>query len=102
MRVLVMFDMPTKTKQDKKNYREFRKYLIKNGFDMLQFSVYSKLVKNNNQAKKTVADINNYLPVKGLVRVLIVTEKQYNSMYILLGEPRASEYLLTTEDIIEL
>ena len=51
MRVIVFFDLPTETAEDKKEYRNFRKFLIKKGFLMLQESVYCKLALN-----MTVAD----------------------------------------------
>ena len=102
MRILIMVDVPTQTNKEKKEYRLFRKYLIKNGFDMIQYSIYSKLVSDNNAAKREVALINSNLPSKGLIRALIITEKQYNSMYVLLGDATVSECILTTDDIIEL
>ena len=62
MRVLVFFDLPVVTGENKKEYRRFRKYLLKNGFLMLQESVYCKLALNGT-AVKTIADgihKNNY------------------------------------------
>ena len=46
MRILVMFDLPTETSEERRDYRKFRKNLIKNGFIMMQESVYVKLVMN--------------------------------------------------------
>ena len=48
MRLIVFFDLPTQTDKDLIEYRKFRNFLIKNGFIMMQKSVYSKLVLNNN------------------------------------------------------
>ena len=47
-----MFDLPTNTSEDRKNYTRFRKSLIKLGFDMLQYSVYARITKNNDDSKK--------------------------------------------------
>ena len=54
MRVIVFFDLPTETTEDKKNYRKFRKFLIKGGFLMLQESVYAKLALNYTQVEQII------------------------------------------------
>ena len=46
MRIMVFFDLPTLTAGNRREYAKFRKYLIKNGFIMLQESVYCKLALN--------------------------------------------------------
>lgn len=76
--------------------------LIKLGFDMLQFSVYSRITRNNDDARKYINKVKAILPPVGSVRVLQVTEKQYAGMIIMLGEKTPTENLLTTEDLIEL
>ena len=48
MRIIVMFDLPTLTNKDKRNYILFRKFLIKNGYMMLQYSIYTKIAINRN------------------------------------------------------
>lgn len=86
MRVLLMFDLPTITKQDLKNYRKFRKYLLTNGFLMMQESIYTKIVLNPSKANTVIKNLKINIPNKGLIQVLVITEKQYNDMIILLGE----------------
>ena len=102
MRIIVMFDLPTATTEDKREYLHFRTGLIKLGFDMLQFSVYSRITRNNDDARKYINKVKAFLPPVGSVRVLQVTEKQYAGMIIMLGEKTPTENLLTTEDLIEL
>lgn len=102
MRIIVMFDLPTATTEDKREYLHFRTGLIKLGFDMLQYSVYSRITRNNDDARKYINKVKAILPPVGLVRVLQVTEKQYAGMIIMLGEKTPTENLLTTEDLIEL
>ena len=102
MRIIVMFDLPTATTEDKREYLHFRTGLIKLGFDMLQFSVYSRITRNNDDARKYINKVKTILPPVGSVRVLQVTEKQYAGMIIMLGEKTPTENLLTTEDLIEL
>ncbi|MDK7119332.1 CRISPR-associated endonuclease Cas2, partial [Streptococcus oralis] len=48
MRMILMFDMPVDTVEERKAYRKFRKFLIDEGFIMHQFSIYSKLLLNNS------------------------------------------------------
>ena len=76
--------------------------LIKDGFIMLQHSVYLRTVRNHDDLKKHCRFIEKFVPPKGSVRVLTITEKQYASMKILAGEKLSSENLLDHKDIIEL
>ena len=101
-RIIVFFDLPVTSKKDRKEYANFRKFLINDGFVMIQFSVYSRTVRNHDDAKKHCRIIKANIPPKGSVRVLTITEKQYDSMKILVGERLASENLLDKKDIIEL
>lgn len=80
MRILVFFDLPTETAKDRKNYSQFRKFLIKEGFIMMQESVYAKLVLNNSITNSIKDKISKNKPQKGIVQMLIITEKQVNSM----------------------
>ena len=86
MRMILMFDMPVETAEERKAYRKFRKFLIKEGFIMHQFSVYSKLLLNNsaNNALLERLKVNN--PKKGSITLLTVTEKQFSRMIYLNGE----------------
>lgn len=86
MRVLVMFDMPTKTKDERKESAKFRSNLLKEGYFMLQFSVYVRICKGVKSANTYLERLQFYLPKKGHVRALILTEKQFDHMKILIGE----------------
>ncbi|PAF46218.1 CRISPR-associated endonuclease Cas2 [Helicobacter sp. 12S02232-10] len=86
MRILVMFDMPTYTKEDRKNSAKFRKELIKDGFLMLQFSVYARICKGVASANSHLNRLDLILPPKGHIRALILTEKQFDQMRLLLGQ----------------
>ncbi len=85
MRVLVFFDLPILTEANRRNYRQFRKFLIKSGFLMLQESVYCKLAQNNTAADAIVENVKKNKPPEGLIQVLRVTEKQYNKMDYIVG-----------------
>ena len=88
MRVLVFFDLPVLTDANRRDYRKFRKYLLKTGFLMEQESVYCKLVKNSSMANTVVENIKRNKPGAGLVQVLRVTEKQYNKMDFIVGKKK--------------
>ena len=102
MRIIIFFDLPVTSNEDRKNYALFRKSLIKEGFSMMQFSVYVRIVRNHDDAKKYVNKVRGFLPPVGSVRAMIVTEKQYNSMILLVGDRTATEQYLTPDDIIEI
>lgn len=89
MRVIVFFDLPVLTAKNKKDYRNFRKYLIKNGFLMMQESVYCKLVPNSNAGEVVVENIKRNKPAEGLVQALKVTEKQYAKMDFIIGDKKS-------------
>lgn len=86
MRMLVFFDLPTLTNEDKRNYRQFRKSLMKNGFIMLQESVYCKMMTSPSMESSVKNMINKNKPPKGLIQTLMVTEKQFVKMDYVVGE----------------
>ena len=87
MRLMIMFDLPTETAQERKEYRQFRKKLINEGFVMVQFSVYVRVCVTRQTAKFLEKRVETFLPHGGLVQSLMVTEKQYNDMRVLVGKP---------------
>lgn len=86
VRILVFFDLPVITNEDRKNYRQFRKYLIKNGFIMMQESVYCKMAITRAAAEQMAKNIRSNKPPHGLVQLLTVTEKQFSAMEMITGE----------------
>lgn len=86
MRVIVFFDLPTVTASDKRNYRKFRKFLIKDGFMMIQESVYAKLALNSTQVSQIINEVKKSRPESGSVQILSVTEKQFSKMEFISGK----------------
>lgn len=99
MRIVVFFDLPVLTESNRRDYRTFRKYLIKSGFMMVQESVYCKLAQNGSVADAVVENIKKNKPHEGLVQVLRVTEKQYNKMDFIVGE-RTGDVLASDERLV--
>lgn len=102
MRLFVMFDLPVKTKTDLQNYNKFRRKLLNLGFYMVQFSIYAKLCTNHDEVAKNNEIIAKNLPPKGNIRCLIVTEKQYETMKLLVGTKSYQEEITTNKFLIEL
>lgn len=86
MRMLVFFDLPTLTTEDKRQYRQFRKLLIKNGFIMLQESVYCKMMTSPSMENSIKLLIHKNKPLQGIIQTLVVTEKQFVKMDYVVGE----------------
>ncbi len=85
MRLIVFFDLPTETLQQRREYSRFRKHLIKSGFMMMQESVYCKLSLNQTNINTIRANLEKNKPSSGLVQLLTVTEKQYSKMDYIVG-----------------
>ena len=90
MRILVFFDLPVETSKDRAEYRAFHTFLIKNGFAMLQESVYSKLVLNNTVGEAVKENVRKHCAKHGLVQMLTVTEKQFERMELIVGEVKSN------------
>lgn len=86
MRVFVFFDLPVLTAENRRDYSRFRRYLVKNGFIMLQESVYCRMALNQNAATAIVDNVRRNKPPHGMVQVLNVTEKQFLKMEFIAGE----------------
>lgn len=81
-----MFDVPSVSKADMKNYRIWHDFLVKTGFIMMTESVYSRLVPNKSISESIKKLVRNNLPPKGNVQMLEVTEKQFAEIEYCLGE----------------
>lgn len=85
MRLLVFFDLPVTTAAQRKAATQFRKFLLKDGYYMVQFSVYARVCNGSDAVKKHESRLRASLPPKGSIRLLALTEKQYEQIKILLG-----------------
>jgi CRISPR-associated protein Cas2 len=86
MRLMVMFDLPTETSKQRKQYRQFRKKLINEGFIMIQYSVYVRVCTTKSAAEFLEKRIKDFLPDEGIIQSLVLTEKQYSDMHFLRGK----------------
>lgn len=88
MRVILFFDLPSVTNSEKKIYRKFHSFLEKEGFIQMQESVYSKLAINASVSKCVVQRVKANSPKRGLVQLLVITEKQFSQIEYICGEHR--------------
>ncbi len=86
MRIIVFFDLPTETISDRRSYTAFRKMLLKNGFIMMQESVYCRMALNQTIMHSVSDTVRRNKPERGLVQLLTVTEKQFAKMEFITGE----------------
>lgn len=83
-----MFDLPTDTKKSRKEYGLFRKHLLEDGFTMMQFSVYARHCASKENAQVHIDRVKQHLPPDGEVRIISVTDKQFERMSVFLGKKR--------------
>jgi CRISPR-associated protein Cas2 len=95
-----MFDLPVETDVEKRNYRIFHKELIKEGFVMMQYSVYIRTCPNRDYCKRLEKRVQKIVPEKGNVRLLVITEKQYQDMKLLVGNKGEVEKTVGVERMI--
>lgn len=96
VRTIVFFDLPNMYAKDRRNYMLFRKFLINEGFLMMQESVYSKIVLNSIQAELLNEKIRKNAPKKGIIQLMTITEKQYANIEYIIGEPNTK--IINSED----
>ncbi|GAB1262662.1 CRISPR-associated endonuclease Cas2 [Aurantivibrio plasticivorans] len=85
MWMMVMFDLPVVTREDRKEYTRFRNYLLDCGFDMSQYSVYFRLVSSKERVETFERKIENQLPDQGRVQIITITDKQYENIKAFYG-----------------
>lgn len=100
MRMLVFFDLPVVTRAERRAYAQFRRFLLNDGFDMIQFSVYGRILNGRDAEEKHMQRVVANLPPEGSVRVLTVTEKQYAGMKLLVGLPLFQEKQVDAKQIL--
>ena len=85
MWLLVLFDLPTETKKDIKEYTKFRKRLIQDGFTMFQFSIYVRHCANIENAEVHRKRVKSILPEFGKVGIMCITDKQFGNIELFFG-----------------
>lgn len=84
--ILVFFDLPTESKQEKKVASRFRKEIMKDGFAMFQFSIYLRHCSSRENAEVHIKRVKKLLPEKGHIGIMTITDKQFGSMELFYGK----------------
>lgn len=100
VRVICIFDLPVNTNNDKRAYRTFRKFLLKNGFEMLQYSVYIRTCPNRSFANKFYNRIKQNAPRKGDIQLLTITEKQFEAMEHIVCNDKEKQSILSSDNLV--
>lgn len=100
MRLMVFFDLPVETAKQRKEYRLFRKFLIKDGYLMQQESVYSRLVTTDAAASRAIERLRKHRPTGGVVQVLRVSERQYETMVFITGSKPESDTIDSMDEFV--
>jgi len=80
MWTFVLFDLPTETKKQRKAYSNFRKAMLKDGFEMLQYSIYYRHAASREYMETHIKKIENQMPNEGKVSIMMVTDKQFGDI----------------------
>lgn len=90
MWVMVLFDLPTMTQGERRAASGFRNYLLDEGFEMAQFSVYLRCTPSKEAASAYIRRIQSALPDDGKVDILQFTDRQYENIVCFRGKSRDS------------
>ena len=93
MWVLVFFDLPTETSEERKIASKFRKELLKDGFTMFQFSIYLRHCASRENAEVHIKRVKETLPLKGHIGILCITDKQFGMMEIFFGKKETDKII---------
>ena len=97
MWLIVMFDLPTRTKKDRKRYLWLSRYLDKESYVRLQYSVYAKVFNSPGSADNGKRRLRSFVRTnikKGNIRMLLFTDTQFGKMEIVIGESSAQEEIV--------
>ena len=97
MRIMVMFDLPTLTKTDLRIYRKYVKYLEKDGYIRVQYSIYSKLCINTDAVRTNIKRLKKHSPKHGDIRMMVITEKQYQKIEDFNSSKSVQEQITTVD-----
>ena len=100
MWLFVFFDLPVGTKRERRDASRFRNFLKKDGYLMIQFSVYARVCRGNEAVDKHLARVRKNLPHTGSIRAMQVTDRQYARMKLLVGNRPKNESVATDQLVL--
>ncbi len=100
MRLILIYDLPVYDEENRKIYSKFHRNIIRLGFYMLQYSVYSKVIQNDTSMKQYLFKLERIIPKVGNIVVLKITEKQYQDMIYLRGDKNKFDMLVGGKELV--
>ena len=88
MWMLVMFDLPVGTRAERRHATKFRQWLLDQGYEMSQFSIYMRFCVGKEQLERRIRDVARSRPPKGSVHILAVTDRQFETMVVFRNKTR--------------
>lgn len=88
MWMMVLFDLPVGTRPERKRATGFRTFLLDQGFEMVQFSVYARFCTGKEATEAQTRAIEKRVPKAGKVSILFFTDKQYENTVSFTGRER--------------
>lgn len=101
-KLLIMYDLPHMTKKQRRIAQRFRNKLLRLGFNMLQYSVYLRILSSQHEKEQVISQIKQILPTEGTVRIISLTETEYEKMKLLSGQRLPIENKFTFPNVIEI
>ncbi len=89
MWILVFYDLPTYTAEERKTSAEFRKNILEEGFTMFQFSMYARPCPSRENAEAHIRRVEKILPPRGKVGIMTITDKQFGMIKLYYGTASA-------------
>ncbi len=100
VRIIILYDLPMSDTINRKHYTKFRREILSLGCYLVQYSVYAKVLKNEIYYNSFITKLKQVMPEKGEVRVIKVTEKQYENMIFLSGAQNNHEKKVSNNNIV--
>lgn len=85
--LMVAFDLPVKSKEERKRATDFRKFLLNDGFQMIQFSVYARPCVTFARQETHLRRIRQAVPPEGSIRAFFITKAQWERAFVIYGKP---------------
>lgn len=98
----MFFDLPMVSKKETRIYRIFRKWLIENGYVMMQYSIYVKSFNNRDSCVNHIKVLKRCVPKQGQIRIMMITEKQYSNIEIIVGGTSNQEKISAPDPLVVL
>lgn len=85
--LMVAFDLPVGTKEQRKRATDFRNFLVDDGYSMMQWSVYVRPCVSYARQETHLSRVKAHIPEEGSVRAIFITRAQWEKSWVIHGKP---------------